>query len=118
MAVHTIRTDDVTGEPEATTVVITVNGEGVELDLAPKSAQRLAKALEPFWSVGTPHTYDVIRRKTVRERRAKANGNGNGDHTAAIDLADLRQWAATNDIAVPQRGRIPGATVELYLQRD
>lgn len=115
MAVQTIRTDDINGDPDATLTTIVVNGHGVEVDLGPKSAERLAKVLEPFYTAGTPATYDVTRRNAMRKARANTNGNGAAGHD--VDLADLRQWAAANNIAVPQRGRVPGATVEAYKNR-
>jgi hypothetical protein len=104
MATHTITTDDIDGAPDATTVVITVNGEGVEVDLADKSLAKLTTALEPFWNVGSPSHYDVSRRSNGR-RPAPARG---------YDLAELRAWAARAGVELPQRGRIPGAIVERF----
>lgn len=106
MAIHTVRTDDMTGDPDATSVTIVVNGRGVEIDLAKKSAERLTKVLEPFWSVGTEADYDVERRTRSR------NGASRG-----YDLAGLRRWAADNGIELPKRGRIPGDIVQRYLHR-
>jgi hypothetical protein len=36
--------------------------------------------------------------------------------TRDFDLAQLRAWAAENDVAVPARGRIPQAVVDQYKQ--
>jgi hypothetical protein len=106
MAVLTVRTDDLTGDPDATPTTITVNGKGVTLDLAQKSADKLAAALAPFFTAGVEADYDVARRGRPR------NGTGRG-----YDLAQLRQWAADNAIALPQRGRIPAEIVQRYLHR-
>jgi len=106
MALHTVRTDDLTGEPEATTVVIIVNGQGVEVDLADKSAVRLAKALEPFWSKGSPGDYVVTRKEP--KRRAST------PPALAYDRAELVQWAETNGVTLPSRGRVPNAVLEHF----
>ena len=110
MALVTTRTDDLTGEPEAATFVVTVNGKGVELDLADKSEARLMKALEPFWKAGVVADYDVSRR--ARRRSAPAATNGDAPE---YDIAALREWAAAHDVTLPARGRIPRAIVEHYL---
>jgi len=51
-------------------------------------------------------------RSTPRRRSAKAATNGKAKRD--FDLAQLREWAGANDIAVPSRGRIPQAIVEQY----
>lgn len=117
MALHQIRTDDLTGEPDATTVVITVNGQGIEVDLAAKSADRLTKALAPFWDVGTEATYHVERSSRQRRKMPATNGHAGGNYNGEdYDRAALREWAETNGVTLPQRGRIPFAIVEQYLR--
>lgn len=115
MAVQTIRTDDLNGKPDAQPTIITINGYGVEIDLAADSAARLVKALEPFWAVGNERPYDVVVRKTVREkRRANLSTNGtNGDRE--FDPIAVRAWAAQNGIEVGDRGRIPRTIVDQFL---
>lgn len=83
-----------------------VNGRGVDIDLASKSGDRLAKALAPFFDKGQPGEYDVERRTRAR------NGASRG-----YDLDALRRWAADQGIALPSRGRIPAAIVSQYLHR-
>lgn len=113
MALHHIRTDDLTGEQGAETVVITVNGKGIEVDLAAKSAERLTRALEPFWKVGSEDDY-VVTRQVGKPRKATAKASTNG-HVPDYDRGAVRAWAAANGIDVPSRGRIPRAIVEHYL---
>lgn len=107
MALHTVRTDDITGEAEATPVLVTVNGKGIEVDLAAKSMAKLVKALEPFWTVGSEGDYLVTR----RERR------GATVETTAEERTAIREWAASNGITAPARGRMPADLVEAYRRR-
>lgn len=110
MALQTTRTDDITGEPGAETVVITVNGQGIEIDLADKSMDRLVKALEPFWKVGSPSDY-VVTRPMRNTTRKKAPTNDRG-----YDLQELRAWADRTGVQLPQRGRIPQHIVDQFLR--
>lgn len=105
MALQTTRIDDLTGEPDADTVVITINGKGVEIDLAAKSAAALTKALAPYWQVGTESNYDVERKGFARKRVP-----------AKVDSAAVREWAARNGVDVGDRGRIPQAVIDQYLR--
>jgi hypothetical protein len=108
MALQQLRTDDLDGKPDAKTVVITIDGTGVEVDLAEASLTKLVKALEPFWAVGSPNTYVVTRRLPGTKRK---NNNDRG-----YDLHELRAWAAANNVDVPQRGRVPQSIVDQYLR--
>ena len=108
MALQQLRTDDLTGEPDAVTYVITVNGQGVEIDLAPKSQDKLMKALEPFWKVGSPAEYGVTR--TMRARKRPTTDE------RGYDLAELKAWAARTGVELPQRGRIPRDIVDQFLR--
>jgi hypothetical protein len=101
------RNDDITGEPDAITCVITVNGKGIEIDLAKKSMERLAKALEPFWQVGSESSYD-IQRKGVG-RRLSPNVPDDAERKR------IRQWAIAQGLISPQsRGRLPQSVVDKY----
>lgn len=113
MALQTFRTDDISGEPDAETVLVTVNGKGIEVDLAAKNLARLVKALEPFWTVGSEDDYLVTRRERGRSaKRASSNGE-----TTVEERAAIREWAAANGIDAPSRGRMPAELVEQYRRR-
>ena len=111
MALQTFRTDDLTNEPDATTVLVVVNGKGIEVDLAAKSMARLVKALEPFWAVGSEGDYLVTRRE--RKRSSAATGSD----TTREEREAIREWAAANGIDAPARGRMPSDLVEQYRRR-
>lgn len=106
MALQQLRTDDLNGDPDAETVVITINGQGIEIDLAARSTDKLVKALEPFWKVGTPAEYTVTR--AIRGRKRTVNDK--------YDPSEVRAWANNTGVKVPARGRIPQAVVDQYLR--
>jgi hypothetical protein len=55
----------------------------------------------------------------VDSRRRTAAKKGNGTpRRAAYERADLRKWAAANDVHVASRGRVPQAVVDRYLARN
>jgi hypothetical protein len=108
------RNDDITGEPEAITCVITVNGEGIEIDLAEKSMQKLVKALEPFWQVGSPGKYDIQRRGVAAKRGATVKASGR----TPAENREIRDWARANGIEVPVRGVLANTIIEQYEGRD
>lgn len=107
MVLQQIRNDDITGEPDAITCVITVNGDGIEIDLADKSMQKLVKALEPFWQVGSPGKYDIQRRGVGRT--LPSNVASDSERKA------IREWAIAQGLISPQsRGRIAQTVVDAY----
>ena len=110
MALQQLRTDDIDGKPDAQTTVITINGHGIEVDLADASQAKLRKALEPFWNVGSPGEYAVTRR--VRSNGSKKRSNDDRGY----DLQELRAWAERTGVRVPQRGRVPQDIVDQYLR--
>lgn len=110
MALQQTRTDDIDGKPDAQTTVITLNGMGIEIDLAEASLTKLRKALEPYWAVGSPGEYVVTRRMRGSSSKKRTNGE------RGYDLYELRAWAERTGTKVPQRGRIPQDIVDAYLR--
>jgi hypothetical protein len=51
-------------------------------------------------------------RRRGRPRRAEGGGRSQPDRD--FDIAALRAWARSNNVDVPQRGRIPQSTVDQY----
>jgi hypothetical protein len=104
-AVITHITDDIDGSTGAESHTVAIDGKTYQIDLAPKNWERIMKGLAPIVEYGQP----------VR------NGSTNGAHRKSsakaqrsYDIKQLREWAGKNKIAVPSRGRIPGAVVEQY----
>lgn len=97
-----IFTDDITGEEsdDVQTHKFALNGTEYEIDLADKSFEELLTAFEPIMEHG---------------RRMKKGRSGGTSTKPGVDPVKVRQWAKENDIAINDRGRVPGPIVEAYL---
>lgn len=115
MAQKIIKTcvDDMDGVTEgAKTYTLVVNGEMIEIDLAPKNAKRLEKALQPFFEAG----------RRVPKHRQAAGGRklpqraGAGRRSTQASNDEIRAWARRQDppMHVNERGRIPISVVQHY----
>jgi Lsr2 len=73
-----------------------------EIDLSPKNAEALRKALEPYVSAARRASGSVARRPGRSGRRAA---------TAGPDSTAVREWAKAQGIEVKDRGRVPAELV-------
>ena len=105
MARQEIITDDLTGQPGAEEVVIALGDRTWTVDLGPASRKKLDKALAPFIANAT-----ATGGAPARSSRSRSNKSA----LSAQERTRLREWAATNDVALPSRGRIPNAIIEQY----
>lgn len=94
-------TDDIDGSTDAQTVTFGLDGVAYSIDLGAKNEKKLRDVLGPFIDRASRQRGATPRGATKRNERD-------------FDIANLREWAAANKIALPQRGRIPGAVVEQY----
>jgi hypothetical protein len=98
--------DDLDGSEDAQTVRIGWQGEWREIDLGEKNLAALARGFDRFWEAARPS-------RNGHSAAGSRNGTrGRGDR----DPKAIRVWAQQNGIAVPARGRIPGAIEEQYRQ--
>jgi hypothetical protein len=102
MASKTITVDDIDGSEGAKTVQFSVEGTSYEVDLSDANVAKLHEALEPY--------VKVARKTGAGGRLRKAVGADK----SGVDLKALRAWAASNDVEVPKRGRIPQSIVDRY----
>jgi hypothetical protein len=100
-------TDDLDGSAADHTIHLGWQGEWRELDLNQKNLDALAKVFDRYWDVARPD-----RSAPSRSRRRPAPVTREAGRE--FDLVQLREWAAQNDVAIPQRGRIPRSVVEQY----
>jgi hypothetical protein len=104
-AVVTHVTDDIDGSPDAQPVTFGLGGVAYAIDLSQKNLDKLTKAFEPFIA----HA----------ERRGKPRLGNMRKSTAPTerpyDIADVRSWAANQQITLPRRGRIPRSIIDQYL---
>jgi nucleoid-associated protein Lsr2 len=102
--------DDLDDSEAAETVSFALDGASHEIDLSRKNAAAFRKGLDRYISAARRQGGS---RATVRRRASKAAGNG-AKPKRDFDLAQLREWAGANRVAVPSRGRIPQAVVAVY----
>jgi Lsr2 len=76
-----------------------LEGTTYEIDLSNHNAKKLRDALEPWVSKA---------RKAGDRRRTRRNGAGKAD------LKAVRAWAASNNVELSKRGRIPQSVLEQY----
>jgi hypothetical protein len=101
--------DDIDGSDGAQTVTLGWNGDWRELDLSKRNLASLSRALDRYWNVGRPVSANG---QTARRTRAKKSSSSSASRKR--DPKVIRAWATQNRIAVPARGRIPGAVERQY----
>ena len=102
--------DDLEGGEATETVSFGLDGTSYEIDLSRKNAAGLRKALERYVKAARR---TAGRTRPIRRQASTARSNG-AVRKRGYDLTQLREWAGSNGIAVPSRGRIPQAIVEQY----
>ena len=101
--------DDLDGGEATETVSFGLDGTSYEIDLSRKNTAALRKTIERY--------VKAARRRAAGHGHSPQGVNGEaprGHPEAGLDLAQLREWARSNGIEVPSRGRIPQAIVERY----
>ena len=108
-------TDDLEGGDATETVRFGLDGTSYEIDLSRRNAAGLRKVLDRYVKAGrrTAGRRTVGGTRPARRKASTANGSGAAGKRD-YDLAQLREWAGSNGVAVPSRGRIPQAVVEQY----
>jgi len=100
--------DDLDGGGAQETVQFGLDGTSYEIDLSKKNAAALRKALVPYLA-------GARKSSTGRaSSRGRSVATSSAKGTRDYDLAQLREWAAANEIAIPSRGRVPQTVVEQY----
>jgi hypothetical protein len=99
-------TDDLDGtelnEGSGRTVRFALDGTAYEIDLSNKNAEKFEKVLKPY--------LEAARKAGAGPRRGRRSGNSTRDYVPA----EVRAWAQSNNISVPERGRIPVDVLDQY----
>lgn len=108
-------TDDLDGGDATETVTFGLDGTSYEIDLSRKNAAGLRKVLDRYVKAGrrTAGRRPAGGKRPARPKASSAKSNG-AARKRDYDLAQLREWAGSNGVVVPSRGRIPQAVVEQY----
>ena len=103
--------DDIDGSTgEVRTVPIAVDGQQVEIDLAPTNVEKLMAALEPYLNAGRK----VSGSSTSSRRRRTSAPTAPTAATRNSDTQAIREWAQANGYEVNNRGRIKKEIVSAY----
>jgi hypothetical protein len=98
--VTTTLVDDTDGSEAVETLTFGIDSVQYELDLSEQNAKKLREALAPWVTKA---------RKTGGRRSRSSRTDG-----AGVDLKAVRAWAASNDIQLSHRGRVPASVLERY----
>jgi Lsr2 len=100
--------DDITGEAiedgRGRTVTFAVDGVEYEIDLGEQQANKFAEALDPY----------VTHGRKVGGRRAASTPNRAGKSQRDYNPKAVREWAKSNKIELPPRGRIPADVIQKF----
>ena len=94
--------DDIDGSDATHTRRFSIDGKSFRIDLSDKNNEKFDKALAAFIE------------NAAAEGRRTSKSTSSSKSGRDFDIVALRAWAAKNKIDVPQRGRIPTATVDLF----
>ena len=104
--VQIILEDDIDGSEATETVSFGLDGTSYEIDLNAKNSAALRDALATY--VG--HGRKVASGGRGRRSSAKGTSAARGEHSAR----EIRDWARSNGLEVPDRGRVPASVREAF----
>jgi hypothetical protein len=99
--------DDLDGSEATETVTFGLDGTTYEIDLNRKNAAALRKVLQQYVMVARKAASAGGRRKAAPAAESRKVPRD-------YDIVQLREWAGSNGVEVPARGRIPQAVLEQY----
>lgn len=101
--------DDVDGKTADETITFALDGSTYEIDLSEKNAKKMRDTLGPW----VENARRVSGRAKSTSRRPSTAGSVSGADRKRY-LAQVREWAGSNGVAVPGRGRIPADVLRQY----
>lgn len=87
------------------------DGHEYTIDLSEKNRAAFEKALRPYIDAGTRTS------RSTGARRSKTASSQPKSQTGRNDLRQIREWARSQGLEVSDRGRIPAAIVEQFVNR-
>ncbi|MXG88415.1 Lsr2 dimerization domain-containing protein [Nocardioides flavescens] len=101
--------DDITGEDIADgkgeTVTYSLDGQQYSIDLTTKNADKFR---------GLFQDYIAVSQKQGRKSSTRSSSRTQAAATDGPSAKDLRDWAKSNGLDVPERGRIPQAVRDAF----
>lgn len=92
-------------EAESPTITFSIDGTTYEIDLTDSEQNAFHEAVAPYVSAA---------RKVSRSQARGQSRSRNTANSSGTSPKEIRSWAESQGIAMPARGRIPGAVVEAY----
>jgi len=90
--------------PGTETVAFSLDGSSYEIDVCEAHGKELRDAFAPF--VGAARRGSARSSSRGGGRRRRRSGSG--------EAAQIREWARSQGLAVPERGRVPAELAEKY----
>jgi hypothetical protein len=111
--------DDLDGTPAGETMLFSIDGIDYEIDLSDVNAAQVREQFGRLTAAGRRiGTVKHPRGQAVKRHAPKppvpAPVNGKSGPARRDELLKIREWAAAQGIAVPDRGRMPGHIIEAY----
>lgn len=116
MAKQIVVIDDLTGESDAETRSLTIDGVDYEIDLTERSMQRLKDQIREFLEVARVAAPRNFARSTSLSapRSIKRGTPVRKAQVLPSPSSTIRAWASANNVDCPTRGRIPASVIEAY----
>lgn len=109
---YDVVTDDLTGEEvpedEAQNIQFSYGGNSYEIDLSKKNAKKLDDFLATY--------IDAARKVRPTPTGKKRSLIGDLNEGRKFNRAEVAEWAKANGYEVAERGRIPAAVTDAYVQ--
>ncbi len=105
--------DDLDGSEASQTVEFGYQGKAYKLDLSDRNAAELEEALAPYIAAAQQANGGMASGGRGRGRQASAPKQRSGEGRD-YDPKAVREWAQSQGLEVPARGRIPGKVLEQF----
>lgn len=96
--------DDLDGGPAVGTVSFSVDGVSYEIDLNQANQDQLRESLQRWTDSG----------RAIGRTRRRAAGAAPASRSGGPSAAEIRSWAAENDVEVNSHGRVPQDVRDAY----
>lgn len=90
--------------PGTETIAFSLDGSPYEIDVCSTHGHELRNAFAPY--VGAARRVGGRSRPAGGRRRRRSSGSG--------EAAQIREWARSQGLAVPERGRVPAELADKY----
>lgn len=114
--VHIELVDDIDGSTADETIRFGLDGSIYEIDLSTTNADSLRKGLDDYVKAARKVSGKAaIKVKATADKATdRATGSPIGERRMRAENRQVRDWARTNGVECPERGRIPNEVREAF----